>query len=212
MILNNNELTNLDKLIIENEINYFVVERLKALLAEESDNKIILIFRNIISGSFSYAFQIGEMLSHAIRKVIIVCDKKINLSGIIPVISASSVITAATDNTSFVINAHDYIRDYCGTEDKKIALPFFKELFFENTNFHEIELAYLLNSKTTLDVDSAYKYGIITDIYRSNMNTKIESNHSLARLDNDADITLERRERDFQKMHNQGFYIKFSLN
>lgn len=199
-------------LVIENDINYLDIERLEELLSEESDINLIIIFRNITAGRFSYAFRMGEMLFHSNKKITIICEGQINLTGIIPIISTNSVLTAAKENASFLINARDYIKKFCGTEDKNIAMELIKESFINCTNLHEIELAFLLNGNNIIDVDTAYKYGIINDIYRSNFVKDITSPNSIQRFQRDSNLTFERGYREQFKSNNQTSYINFSLN
>jgi len=206
------ELLNLGTLIIENEITCLDLENLNTILAEERENHVVIIFKNMTEGNFRDSSIMGKILSDTKRKVNIISDGNINLTGIIPIISSNSVLSFAKENTNFIIDVNKYFDNYVDYEVRKDAYYFIKYLLYECTNLLEIEIPYLLNKRTVIDSETAYKYGFINDIYRSNPVNDVSSLESLQRFQKDSDLTLERRIREKIKSSNCASIISHSIN
>ena len=205
------ELLKQNTLLIESEINHMDVENLSTILSRDSDNATIIL-SNITEGNFSDAVKMKNVLFNTNRRINIVCDGIINLTGIVPLISAKSILCAAKENTTFVIDTNHYFDSYLIPEERNEAMSFLKKLFIKYSNLHEIELFYILNQKNTMNVETAYKYGFINDIYRSKTIGNIYNLNSIQKFKKDSAITFERGIRENLKSSAVNSLIKVSDN
>lgn len=206
------ELLNPGTLIIENEITCLDLENLNAILAGDPETNIFIIFKNITEGNFSDSVIMGKILSDTESKVNIITEGNINLTGIIPIISSNSVLSFAKENTNFIIDVNKYFDNYVNCEVSKDAYYFIKYLLFECTNLLEIEIPYLLNKRTVIDLEKAYKYGFINYIYRPNPMIDVSCLESLQRFQKYSDHTLERKIREEIKSNGCASIIPHSNN
>ena len=168
------ELLGNDILLIESEISYSHIEKLKKELDNQGIESIVIKMHNITGGSFSKSFEVAGILSTAEKKITMICSGSINLTGIMPLFARIDMEKIVIDNAKFIIDIPDYYKNHVETENKGNFKKFIKELLERSTLLSFVEITSLMHLPVAYSPDEFIELGILDDNFSSLTENKTE--------------------------------------
>ena len=205
------ELLGNDIFLIEGEISYSHIEKLKKELDNKDKEYIVIKMYNLTGGSFSKSFELAGILSTANKKIIIICSGSINLTGIMPLFARIDMEKLVIEEAKFIVDIPDYCEKHVEIESQNNFKEIIKGLLDRSTLLSFVEITSLMHIPVTYSTNEFIELGIIDDKF--GFITECKSEKDITALIIKREEIFERRnQRDILKCKGNLSKILTSLN